>query len=156
MSNFSKTFAAYLRGYIGSNALAMFETQRELTSAALGVHHRVTSKPPLMSSVAVTAELRAMAGKPQAPSKPLRGRCILHRVGENKIAAIKAAREHTSLGLKEAKDLIDACTGESIYQNGVRVGYAGGVSSIIVDNDLNKAELTAKLLRDVGCTVEVA
>lgn len=36
------------------------------------------------------------------------GAVVLRGVGRNKIAVIKAIREHTGLGLKEAKDLADA------------------------------------------------
>lgn len=33
----------------------------------------------------------------------------LKEVGQNKIAVIKVVREATGLGLKEAKDIVDAC-----------------------------------------------
>lgn len=44
------------------------------------------------------------AGVPPPPS----GAVVIHATGRNKISVIKAVREHTGLGLKESKDLVDA------------------------------------------------
>jgi len=63
---------------------------------------------------------------------------ILKEVGANKINVIKAVREVTSLGLKEAKDLVDG-TPKAIKE---------GVSK-------DEAETIKKKFTDAGATVEV-
>jgi large subunit ribosomal protein L7/L12 len=63
---------------------------------------------------------------------------ILTAVGANKINVIKAVREVTSLGLKEAKDLVD----------GAPKAVKEGVSK-------EEAETIKKKFTDAGATVEV-
>ena len=63
---------------------------------------------------------------------------ILKDVGANKINVIKAVREVTSLGLKEAKDLVD----------GAPKAVKEGVSK-------EEAETIRKKFTDAGATVEV-
>jgi large subunit ribosomal protein L7/L12 len=63
---------------------------------------------------------------------------VLTVVGANKINVIKAVREVTSLGLKEAKDLVD----------GAPKPIKEGVSK-------DEAETIKKKFTDVGATVEV-
>jgi large subunit ribosomal protein L7/L12 len=63
---------------------------------------------------------------------------ILTAVGANKINVIKAVREVTSLGLKEAKDLVD----------GAPKPIKEGVSK-------DEAETIKKKFADAGATVEV-
>ena len=62
-------------------------------------------------SAAVAAPM-AMAAGPAAAAAPVEAQTefavILTEVGEKKINVIKAVREVTSLGLKEAKDLVEA------------------------------------------------
>jgi large subunit ribosomal protein L7/L12 len=50
----------------------------------------------------------AMAAAPAAPEEKTEFDAVLTEVGANKILVIKAVRELTGLGLKEAKDLVDA------------------------------------------------
>jgi large subunit ribosomal protein L7/L12 len=63
---------------------------------------------------------------------------ILVTVGSNKINVIKAVREVTSLGLKEAKDLVD-----------------GAPKPIKEGVNKDEAETIKKKFTDVGATVEV-
>ena len=63
---------------------------------------------------------------------------VLKDVGANKINVIKAVREVTSLGLKEAKDLVD----------GAPKSVKEGVSK-------EEAETIKKKFTDAGATVEV-
>jgi large subunit ribosomal protein L7/L12 len=63
---------------------------------------------------------------------------VLKEVGANKINVIKAVREVTSLGLKEAKDLVDGAPKE----------IKGGVTK-------EEAETIRKKFADAGATVEV-
>ena len=62
----------------------------------------------------------------------------LTQIGESKINVIKAVRELTQLGLKEAKDLVDA-TPRAVLEN-------------VSKEDADKA---AARLREAGATVEV-
>ncbi len=63
---------------------------------------------------------------------------VLKEVGGNKINVIKAVREVTSLGLKEAKDLVD----------GAPKSVKEGVSK-------EEAETIKKKFADAGATVEI-
>jgi large subunit ribosomal protein L7/L12 len=63
---------------------------------------------------------------------------VLKEVGANKINVIKAVREVTSLGLKEAKDLVD----------GAPKNIKEGVTK-------DEAETIKKKFADAGATVEV-
>ena len=63
---------------------------------------------------------------------------VLTAVGANKINVIKAVREVTSLGLKEAKDLVD-----------------GAPKPIKEGVNKDEAEAIKKKFTDVGATVEV-
>ncbi len=63
---------------------------------------------------------------------------VLTNVGEKKIQVIKVVRELTSLGLKEAKDLVE----------GVPKPVKEGVSK-------DEAESIKKKLEEVGATVEI-
>ncbi len=63
---------------------------------------------------------------------------VLVAVGANKINVIKAVREVTSLGLKEAKDLVD-----------------GAPKPIKEGVNKDEAEAIKKKFTDVGATVEV-
>ena len=63
---------------------------------------------------------------------------VLTEVGGNKINVIKAVREVTSLGLKEAKDLVD-----------------GAPKTVKEGINKEEAETIRKKFTDVGATVEV-
>ena len=63
---------------------------------------------------------------------------LLSGIGESKINVIKAVREITQLGLKEAKDLVDA-TPRNVLEN-------------VSKDDADKA---AARLREAGATVDV-
>jgi len=61
---------------------------------------------------AAAAPVTAVAGAQQAEAKPAEEKtefaAVLKTVGDKKINVIKVVREVTSLGLKEAKDLVDS------------------------------------------------
>jgi len=81
----------------------------------------------------------AAAGAPaQAEEEKTEFNVILTAIGANKINVIKAVREVTSLGLKEAKDLVD----------GAPKPIKEGVSK-------EEAETIRKKFTDAGATVEV-
>jgi large subunit ribosomal protein L7/L12 len=91
------------------------------------------------AAVAVAAAPGAAAGAaaPAAEEKT-EFDAILSTVGEKKIQVIKVVRELTSLGLKEAKDLVE----------GAPKPLKQGVSK-------EEAETIKKKMEDVGATVEI-
>ena len=80
----------------------------------------------------------AAAGGAAAVEEKTEFSVILKEAGANKINVIKAVREVTSLGLKEAKDLVD----------GAPKAIKEGVSK-------DEAETIRKKFTDAGATVEV-
>ena len=93
-------------------------------------------------SAAAAAPVAAAGGGPAAAAPAVEEKTeftvVLTAAGANKINVIKAVREVTSLGLKEAKDLVD----------GAPKPVKEGVSK-------DEAAAIAKKFTDVGATVEV-
>ena len=93
-------------------------------------------------SAAAAAPAAAAGGGAAAAAAPVEEQTefsvVLTAVGANKINVIKAVREVTSLGLKEAKDLVD----------GAPKPIKEGVSK-------DEAETIKKKFTDAGATVEV-
>jgi large subunit ribosomal protein L7/L12 len=77
-------------------------------------------------------------GAAAAPAEKTEFTVVLTGAGANKINVIKAVREVTSLGLKEAKDLVD----------GAPKNVKEGVSK-------EEAETIKKKFTDAGATVEI-
>lgn len=101
----------------------------------------------LEERLGVSAAVAAVAAGPAAPSAAAQAApveeqteftVVLTAVGSDKIKVIKAVREVTSLGLKEAKDLVD----------GAPKPIKEGVSK-------EEAEAIRKKFAEVGATVEV-
>ena len=78
------------------------------------------------------------AAEAEAPEEQTEFTVTLTQVGDSKINVIKAVREITGLGLKEAKDLVDA-------------------SPKAVKENVNKEEAgsIAQKLKDAGATAEI-
>jgi large subunit ribosomal protein L7/L12 len=89
------------------------------------------------AAVAVAAPAAAAGGGAKAEEKT-EFTVMLTAVGDNKVNVIKAVREVTSLGLKEAKDLVD----------GAPKPVKEGVSKA-------DAEAIAKKLADAGAKAEI-
>ena len=89
------------------------------------------------AAVSVAAPAAAGGGAAKAEEKT-EFTVVLTAVGDNKVNVIKAVREVTSLGLKEAKDLVD----------GAPKTVKDGVSK-------EEAETIKKKFADAGATVEV-
>ena len=94
----------------------------------------------IKAAAAVAAPAAAPAGgaaEAEAPEEQTEFTVNLTAVGDSKINVIKAVREITGLGLKEAKDLVDA-------------------SPKAVKENVNKeeAESIAQKLKDAGATAE--
>lgn len=92
------------------------------------------------ASLAVAAAPGAAAGAAAAPvaEEKTEFDVVLTGVGEKKIQVIKVVRELTSLGLKEAKDLVE----------GVPKPVKEGISK-------EEAETVKKKMEEVGATVEI-
>jgi large subunit ribosomal protein L7/L12 len=90
------------------------------------------------ATVAVAAPGAGGAGAAAAAEEKTEFTVILAAAGENKVNTIKAVREVTSLGLKEAKDLVD----------GAPKPVKEGISKA-------DAEAIKKKLEEAGAKVEV-
>ena len=95
-----------------------------------------------VSAAAAVAAAPAGGGGGAAAAAPVEEKTeftvVLNAAGANKINVIKAVREVTSLGLKEAKDLVD-----------------GAPKNIKEGVNKEEAEAIKKKFTDVGATVEV-
>lgn len=89
------------------------------------------------AAVAVAAPVAAAAGAPAAEEKT-EFSVILAKAGDNKINVIKVVRELTGLGLKEAKDLVEAAP------KPIKEAVAKA-----------QADEMKKKLEDAGATVEI-
>jgi large subunit ribosomal protein L7/L12 len=95
-----------------------------------------------VSAAAAAVAAAPAAGAAAAAAAPVEEKTefavVLTAAGANKINVIKAVREVTSLGLKEAKDLVD-----------------GAPKTIKEGINKEEAEAIRKKFTDVGATVEV-
>jgi large subunit ribosomal protein L7/L12 len=96
----------------------------------------------LLEAAELVKKLESRLGVSAAAAAPAEEKTeftvVLKEVGANKINVIKAVREVTSLGLKEAKDLVD----------GAPKNIKEGVSK-------DEAETIRKKFTEAGATVEV-
>ena len=93
----------------------------------------------IKAAAAVAAAPAAAAAAPEEPAEEQTEFTVaLSGVGESKINVIKAVREITQLGLKEAKDLVDAAP-KNVLEN-------------VSKEDADKA---AARLREAGASVDV-
>lgn len=91
--------------------------------------------------VAVAAPVAGSAGAGAAAEEKTEFDVVLKSFGQNKIQVIKVVREITSLGLKEAKDLVEkAGTPDAVIKSGVTK---------------EEAEEIKKKLEEVGAEVEL-
>src|SRR5579862_7864605 len=90
------------------------------------------------ASVAVAAPSAGGAAAAAPAAEKTEFTVVLTAVGANKINVIKAVREVTSLGLKEAKDLVD-----------------GAPKTVKEGVNKEEAESIKKKFTDAGATVEV-
>ena len=81
------------------------------------------------AAVAVAAPAAAAAGA--AAEEQTEFTVVLSAIGDNKVNVIKAVREVTSLGLKEAKDLVDGAP--KAVKEGVSKADADAVLKKLID-----------------------
>jgi large subunit ribosomal protein L7/L12 len=75
---------------------------------ALETEFGVSASAPVAIAAAPAAGGAAPAAPAEAPAEKTEFDVILQEIGPNKINVIKVVRELTGLGLKEAKDLVEA------------------------------------------------
>ncbi len=97
----------------------------------------VTASAPMMAMPAMVGGPAAPA-EAEAPAEPTEFNVVLTAAGPNKINVIKAVRELTTLGLKEAKDAVD-----------------NAPTTIKEAVSKDEAEAARAKLADAGATVEV-
>jgi len=98
----------------------------------------VTAAAPVAVAVAPGAAAPG-AAPAEAAEEKTEFTVTLKEIGENKINVIKAVREVTTLGLKEAKDLVESAP-----------------AAVKEDVGKDDAETAKKKLEEAGATVEVA
>ena len=103
-----------------------------------GLIKAMEDKFGVSAAAAVAAPSAAAAGPAAAVEEQTEFTVLLASFGENKVNVIKAVREITGLGLKEAKDLVDG-------------------APKAVKEGVNKADAEAakKKLEDAGAKVEI-
>ena len=102
-------------------------------------HYGVTAAAPAAAAAAPAAGAAASGdGAAAAAEEQSEFTATLTEIGPNKIPVIKVVRELTGLGLKEAKDLVDA------FPNAVKEGVAR-----------DEADSIKAQLEEAGATVEV-
>jgi len=105
---------------------------------ALEKEFGVSAAPVAMAMAPAAGASTTAAGAPAAEEEKVEFSVILKAIGENKISVIKAVREVTTLGLKEAKDLVE----------GAPKPVAEGVNK-------EEAANMKKKLEEAGATVEI-
>ncbi|HUF53228.1 MAG TPA: 50S ribosomal protein L7/L12 [Dehalococcoidia bacterium] len=98
----------------------------------------ITAAAPMAMAVAPAAAAGDGAAAPAAEDEKSEFNVVLKDAGANKINVIKAVREITALGLKEAKDLVEAAP--------TNVKEAIGKAD---------AEAAQKKLQEAGATVDL-
>jgi large subunit ribosomal protein L7/L12 len=98
----------------------------------------VTAAAPVAAAAAPAAGGAAGGEAAAAPEEQTEFTATLTEIGPNKIPVIKVVRELTGLGLKEAKDLVDAAP------KAVKEGVAR-----------EEAEQVKEKLAEAGATVEI-
>jgi len=122
---------AFLAEYVGKLPVLELSDQVKTLEEVFGV----SAAPAMMMAMTPGG---AAGGAAAAPAEKTTFDVVLKEVGEKKIQVIKAVREVTSLGLKEAKALVDGAPG----------AIKEGVSK-------EEAETVKKKLEEAGAVVEV-
>jgi large subunit ribosomal protein L7/L12 len=114
-------------------------TVLELAELVKALEHRfgVSAAAPVMATVSATPAAAAAAAAEPVEEKT-EFDVILKEIGAKKINVIKAVRQITSLGLKEAKDLVESAP-----------------APVLQAAPKEAAEEARKLLEAEGATVEV-
>jgi len=98
----------------------------------------ITAAPVAVAAPAAAAAPGAPAAAPEAEEEKTEWTVTLKDFGANKINVIKAIRQVTTLGLKEAKDLVE-----------------GAPATVKESIPKSEAETVVKKLQEAGATVEM-
>ena len=98
----------------------------------------ITAAAPVAAAAPAAAAPGAPAAAPEAEEEKTEWTVTLKDFGANKINVIKALREVTTLGLKEAKDLVESAP--AAVKEGI---------------PKSEAETVVKKLQEAGATVEM-
>lgn len=122
-----------------SNVVEMVESIEKMTVMELSeLSKALQDKFGVSAAMPVAVAAAPAAGGAAEEEEKTEFTPFLTAVGEKKIQVIKAVREITSLGLKEAKDLVDKAP-----------------NPIKEDVSKEEAEAIQKKIQDVGGTVEI-
>lgn len=122
-----------------SNVVEMVESIEKMTVMELSeLSKALQDKFGVSAAMPVAVAAAPAGGAAAAEEEKTEFTPFLTVVGEKKIQVIKAVREITSLGLKEAKDLVDKAP-----------------NPIKEDVSKEEAEAIQKKIQDVGGTVEI-
>ena len=105
---------------------------------ALEEEFGVSAAAPVVAAATPAAATTGAAEAPAEAEEQTEFTVLLQEVGPNKINVIKAVRQVTTLGLKEAKDLVESAP----------TNIKEGVSK-------EEAETIKKKLEEAGATIEV-
>jgi len=83
-------------------------TVLELSELVKALQAEFGVSAPASMAVPTTASAEAVAAAPAAAEEKTEFSVILKEIGANKISVIRAVRELTTLGLKEAKDFVES------------------------------------------------
>ena len=109
----------------------------EVVEAVKAIEDEFGIKAAAPVAAAGPAQAQAAAPEPEQEEKT-EFTVVLTAVGDKKINVIKAVRELTQLGLKEAKDLVD-----------------GAPKPVVENVSKDDSEKAATSLREAGATVEI-
>jgi large subunit ribosomal protein L7/L12 len=126
------TFADNIKT-LGDSIVKLTVLEAKALGDYLEVHHGI--KP---AAAAVVAGPAGPAAPVEKPAEQTEFDVVLEAAGANKINVIKVVRAATALGLKEAKDLVEAAP--------------KAVKSAVSKDDANKLK---KELEDAGATVKI-
>ena len=113
-------------------------TVKEVNELATILKEEYGIEPAAAAAVAVAAGPAAAGAAAEAAEEKTSFDVVLKSAGANKLQVVKAVKEQTGLGLKEAKDIVDAAPAN------VKEGV-----------DKATAEALKKALEEVGAEVEL-
>ncbi len=132
------------KGTVAEKVDQVFDLIKEMTVLELrDLNKRVEEEFGVTAAAPVAVAVAPAGGPataaPEEAEEKTEFTVKLKEIGENKINVIKAVREVTTLGLKEAKDLVES-------------------APVAVKEDVGKedADTAKKKLEDAGATVEMA
>jgi len=125
---------------VAESGIAELEVTEGEDKVRIVKHAAAPAPPPAQATTVVAAAPAAAGAAPAAAAEEEQTEfsAVLTEIGPNKIPVIKVVRELTGLGLKEAKDVVDA------FPKAVKEGVSK-----------DEAEKIKSALEEVGAKVEI-